>query len=319
MPSIKPEAASSLSRAGLGHLLVVYIVWSSTYLAIRIMVAPGSGFAVWTAGSIRMAMAAVILFTIAILNHHRITISLKEFRMLFISGILLWVSGNGLVMWAEQRANSGFAALVIASTPIFSAFIESLLDRKRPTKLLLGSLFLSLAGIIVLIAPSLTRGITTDLAAGLVICLGAISWAAASVLQTRLPMNLEATVVAAYQHLFGGVGFITIVFLTGQHWPQATHSAWVALAYLIVFGSVIAFTSYIRTLKLLPISIAMTYAYVNPVLALMLGWLILDESLTIWTLVGALMVILGIGGVFRDNEVKKSSNRKAGISLTEDH
>ena len=306
MPSLRSETNSSLSTVGLGHLLVVYIIWSSTYLAIRIMVTPGSGLTVWTAGSIRMMLAGLILLLFAVAKHYRIKITLREVLLLFISGILLWVGGNGLVMWAEQRANSGFVALVLASTPIWSAFIESILNRKVPSRLLIGSLLLSFIGIVVLVAPSLAQGSTTELGAGIMVLLAAISWAAGSTLQTRYQIDLEAPVVAAYQHLLGGIGFILIAFMSGHTLPHASPSAWLALSYLIVFGSVIAFTSYIKALQLLPISIAMTYAYVNPVLALILGWWLLKEVLTIWTLIGAVMVILGVIGVFRDK-------RRAGV------
>ena len=302
MSSLKNRVNPSLSTIGLGHLLVVYIIWSSTYLAIRILVAPGSGFSSWTAGSFRMVLAGLILLLYARLKKYKIKVSLRELGLLFISGTLLWVGCNGLVMWAEQRANSGFAALVLASTPIWTAFIESLLAKKLPSPLLIASLLLSFTGISVLVLPSLIQGSTTQLAAGITLLLAAISWSAGSVLQSRYPINVEAPVTAAYQHLLGSLGFILIALLSGQSWPQGTNSAWMALAYLVVFGSVIGFTSFIKALKLLPISIAMTYAYVNPVLALLLGWWLLNEGLTIWTLVGAAMVILGVVGVFRDKK-----------------
>lgn len=302
MSSLKQSANSSLSTIGLSHLLVVYIIWSSTYLAIRILVAPGSGFSSWTAGSIRMVVAGLILLLYSVIKKYRIRVSLRELGLLFISGTLLWVGCNGLVMWAEQRSNSGFAALILASTPIWTAVIESLLAKKRPSPLLIASLLLSFTGISVLVAPSLLQGSTTQLAAGMTLVLAAISWSAGSVLQSRYSINVEATVTAAYQHLLGGVGFIFIALLSGQTWNQGTHSAWLALAYLIVFGSVIAFTSFIKALQLLPINIVMTYAYVNPVLALILGWWLLNEALTIWTLVGAIMVILGVVGVFRNKD-----------------
>jgi len=300
MSSLDLKNRSSLSRAGLGHLLVVYIIWSSTYLAIRILVAPGSGFSVWTAGTLRMALAGLILLGFAMIKKYRIRITRRELWLLLITGTLLWPGCNGLVMWAEQSANSGFAALVLASTPIWTAFIESMLDKKLPSRLLVGSLILSFTGIAVLVIPSLTQGSTTELGAGIVLLIAAISWSSGSVLQIRCPMELDAPVIAAYQHLIGGIGFFLIALLSGQAWPQASHAAWLALAYLILFGSVLGFTSFISALKLLPINIAMTYAYVNPVLALLLGWCVLNEPLTYWTLLGAAMVILGVVGVFRD-------------------
>jgi drug/metabolite transporter (DMT)-like permease len=293
---------SSLSNTGLGHLLVVYIIWSSTYLAIRIMMTPGSGFSVWTAGSLRMLLAGLILLIFAAAKHYRIRISLNELLFLFITGILLWFIGNGLIMWVEQGANSGFVALVLGSTPIWSAFIESILNHKKPSRMLMGSLLLSFAGIIALVAPSLVQGSTTELGAGLVVLLSAISWAVGSVLQNRFQIKLEAPVIAAYQHLLGGIGFIFMALVNSQTWPQATPSAWLALSYLIIFGSAIGFTSFVSALQLLPISIAMTYAFVNPVLAQILGWWFLKEPLTIWTLIGTTLVIAGVVRVFQDKE-----------------
>ena len=302
MSFFQKKFSLSLSNNGLGHLLVVYIIWSSTYLGIRIMMTPGSGFSVWTAGSLRMLLAGLILLIFAAAKHYRIKISLNELLFLFITGILLWFIGNGLIMWVEQGANSGFVALVLGSTPIWAAFIESILNHKKPSRMLMGSLLLSFAGIIALVAPSLVRGSTTELGAGLVVLLTAISWAISSVLQNRFQIKLEAPVIAAYQHLLGGIGFIFMVLVNGQTWPQATPSAWLALTYLIIFGSVIGFTSFISALQLLPISIAMTYAFVNPVLAQILGWWFLKEPLTIWTLIGTTLVIAGVVSVFRDKE-----------------
>ena len=119
--------------------------------------------------------------------------------------------------------------------------------------------------------------------------------------------------MAAYQHLLSGIGFIAIAMLTGSTWTQATPTAWMALVYLIIFGSVIAFTSYINALKLLPINIVMTYAFVNPVLAQILGWWILGEPLTIWTLIGTTLVMLGVVIVFSDKN-QSSQKEKPRIS-----
>lgn len=302
MSFLQKRFNASLSTTGLGNLFVVYIIWSSTYLAIRIMMTPGSGFSVWTAGSLRMLLAGLILLIFATTKHYRIRINLKELLFLFVTGNLLWFSCNGMVMWVEQSANSGFVALVLGSTPIWSAFIDSIINHKKPSRMLLVSLFLSFAGIIALVVPSLVRGSTTGLGAGLLVLLAAISWAIGSVLQNRFKIKLEAPVIAAYQHLLGGLGFVFIALLTEQAWPQATPSAWLALGYLIIFGSVIGFTSFISALQLLPISIAMTYAFVNPVLAQILGWWVLKEPLTIWTLIGTALVIRGVVMVFRDKE-----------------
>jgi len=312
LPGLKNNTASSLSTAGLGHLFIVYLIWSSTYLAIRVMVIPGSGISVWAAGSYRVVLAGLILLIYAMIRHYRIKITTRELMYLFITGCLMWIGGNGVVMWIEQRANSGFVALVLGSTPIWSAFINALLDRKRPSPMLVGALFLSFSGIICLVVPSLLQGNTTQLGDGLILILASAAWALASVLQNRWQIQLEAPVMAAYQHLLSGIGFIAIAMLTGSTWTQATPTAWIALVYLIIFGSVIAFTSFINALKLLPINIVMTYAFVNPVLAQILGWWILGEPLTIWTLIGTSLVIMGVVIVFSDKN-QPSQEEKSGI------
>jgi drug/metabolite transporter (DMT)-like permease len=147
----------------------------------------------------------------------------------------------------------------------------------------------------------------------LILVLTSAVWALASVLQNRWQIQLDAPVIVAYQHLLAGIGFFALAMFTGQTWSGAEPVAWLALAYLVIFGSIIAFTSFISALKLLPIKIAMTYAFVNPVLAQILGWWILGEELTVWTLIGTTMVILGVFRVFSD---KKKVNVKQIPELT---
>jgi len=304
MPPKLHKSSSSLSSHGLAHLLVVYIIWSSTYLAIRILVNPQHGFSLWTAGAIRMSGAALILFTLTAISGNRLRLTRKELLVLMVTGSLLWVGGNGTVMWAEQSANSGFAALVAASAPIWVAFLEAILNKKWPSLLLTLSLLSSFGGLILLVIPALREGSTTAWAAGIVLMLGAFSWGLGSVIHSRYHLDLDPRVESAYQMLFAGLFFIPVSLLTSPHFPHVSQSAWLALAYLVVFGSVLGFASYIATLKYLPINIAMTYAFVNPILAVFLGWWLLKEPITIWTLAGAFMVILGVLGVFRERRVQ---------------
>lgn len=290
----------ALSTKGLMHLLVVYVVWSSTYLAIRVAVAPGSGFPPFLMGGTRMVLAGLILLALAAIGGHRLKITKDEFIRTAIAGVLLWVGGNGLVTWAEQSANSGFACLMVSSSPIWVAFLNSVRVRRLPSLLLIVSLLLGFAGIGVLMAPAIMSGNAAELSAGIALTLAAVSWAAGSVYQTRHPVNLSAPVAAAYQHLISSVGFFLLALLLQEPVPQPTISAWAAWSYLVIFGSVVAFTSFVYSLRLLPINIAMTYAYVNPVLALFLGAWLLAEPITSWTLAGAAMVIVSVFGIFRD-------------------
>jgi drug/metabolite transporter (DMT)-like permease len=285
---------------GLAYLCAVYIVWGSTYLGIRIAVRDGAGFPPFTLGSLRAIVAGTILLTITWLLRQRMRPTRGELGVLVISGVLLWVGGNGLVAWAEQRADSGYAAVVVGSTPIWVAAMDALLDHRRPSTLVLLALLLGLAGVVLLSVPAVQGGTPLDLPAIAALFGASLTWAMGSVLQRRRPVGLGPWVSSAYQLLFGGLGFIPFILLLHEPLPpHPTTEAWLAWAYLVVFGSLIGFSSYIQVLHRLPTTIAMTYSYVNPVIAVLLGWLLLREPLTALTVSGVALVLLGVAGVYR--------------------
>jgi drug/metabolite transporter (DMT)-like permease len=204
-----------------------------------------------------------------------------------------------MVVYAEQRADSGLAALLIAAIPIWSALIEAVIDRKWPSRALAGSLVIGFAGVGILAAPSMMTGVHADLLAILALLVAAFSWASGSVLQARSPVDIGPVLSSAYQMLTGSIGFLGLMLVTQEPRPTPALDAWLAWAYLVVFGT-IAFISYVTVLQILPTKIVMTYAYVNPVLALVLGWLVLGETITVWTVAGSALVLLGVWGVFRE-------------------
>jgi drug/metabolite transporter (DMT)-like permease len=295
--AIKPSA---LDPVGLANLLVVYIVWSSTYLAIRIAVREGAGFPPFTMAFMRAIVAGVILLAWSMLRKERVRLTRHELMTVAISGILLWVGGNGLVTFAEQRAESGLAALVVAATPIWVALFEAIIDRRVPSTQLIIALLTGFAGIALLTAPSLLTGVEADTIAVLALFVAEFTWAIGSLLQARRPVNVEPRVSSAYQMLFGAIGFVVLILATNEPLPTPTVSAWWAWIYLTIFGSLFAFTAYVIALRRLPTRIVMTYAYVNPVLAVLLGYFILGEAITIWTIAGSALVLLGVAGVFRE-------------------
>ena len=285
--------------------MIVYIVWGSTYLAIRVGVRDGAGFTPFIFGTLRALTAGAILLSIGALTRQRLRLTRKEFFILAASGILLWVGGNGLVMLGETRADSGTAALIISSTPIFVMLIEAFIDHKKPSLYLVGSLLIGTAGIGVLSMPLIRSGLRADLVSIILFTLGAFCWSIGTVLQSRNRVNLPPAVMSGYQMVFGGIGFGLIALGLKEPFPHPIFEAWMAWGYLVLFGSIIAFTSFIRVLHLLPTRIVMTYSYVNPIIAVLLGWLILGEKITIWTIAGAALVLIGISGVFRE---RKKSN-----------
>ncbi len=289
---------------GMLHLSIVYVIWGSTYLAIRIAVREGSGFPPFTMSMTRVLFSGVLLLILGFMRRKRIRPSREELIVLLGSGLLLWTGANGLVTWAEQRADSGLAAMIVASTPIWVALIEAIVDRRLPTLRLILALLVGFIGISLLSIPSLRTGMRADGIAVLALLGAPISWAAGSVLQSRRAVSLAPQVSAGFQSLAGGLGFLILVLVLGEPKPTPTNQAWFAWGYLVLFGSVIAFTSFVHALRLLPMNIAMTYAYVNPVIAVLLGALILGEPITPWTVSGAVLVILGVAGVFRDRAIR---------------
>jgi drug/metabolite transporter (DMT)-like permease len=291
-----------LSRAGLLHLLVVYIVWGSTYLGIRVAVREGSGFPPFYMAASRVFAAAVILFLLARWRGQRLRLTRHELVLMTGSGLLLWVGGNGLVSWAEMRASSGLAALLVAAMPIWAELIAMVIDRRVPHWRAVGSVLVGFAGVGVLTWPVLREGTTGDALAVLALLLAPLFWALGSIWYRRRQSDLSGLAVAGWQQLLGGLGLLACAVGRGEPLPSPTGEAWVAWAYLAVFGSVISFTSYMTALRVLPTRVVMTYPYVNPVIAVFLGWLILREEVTGWTLGGAALVIAGVMGVFRHRD-----------------
>jgi drug/metabolite transporter (DMT)-like permease len=287
------------NKTGFLHLLVVYVVWGSTYLAIRVAVRDGSGFTPFVMGAMRVLAAGIIMMAIGFLTRQRLKLTRVEFVTLLGSGLLLWTGGNGLVMLGERNADSAVAALIVACAPIWVAIFEAILDRKVPSGLLIGSLLVGTLGIVVLSMPLILTGLKAELLSVLFLAVASLSWAAGSVLQSRRQVNLAPAVSSGYQSLFGGLGFVIVALLLHEPLPHPIQQAWMAWSYLVIFGSTIAFTSYVQALRLLPTKIVMTYSYVNPMIAVVLGWVILSEQVTAWTIGGAVLVLLGVAGVFR--------------------
>lgn len=312
MAARSPVQEKAVTWAGLSHLIVVYLIWGSTYLAIRLTVREQAGFPPFTVVAMRVVTAGVLLMLWSAAARLKLRVRRDELITLAGSGILLWLGGNGLVTWGEQRADSGYAALLIGASPIWVALIESLLDRKIPSLMLIGSLMVGFAGIALLSVPVLREATPADSLSVLALILAALCWSSGTVLQSRRPVTAPTRVSSGYQHLFGGAALILVALARGEPAPDPSPEAWWALGYLIVFGSIIAFTSFVQALRLLPTPVVMTYAYVNPVIAVLLGFFILGEPITTWTLAGAPLVFLGVAGVFqeRSRRARAPASRK---------
>ena len=290
---------SSLSLRGLGHLGVVYVVWSSTYLAIRVAVGPGGGFPPFSLGSLRCLAAVPFLLVWAWFRGARIRLTVRETVILAVSGMLLWTTGNGFVVFAEQRTESALAALVVSSTPIWVVLLETIVDRRWPSRLAMVSLVIGFVGAGLISAPQMGGGLDADALSTIILLVGALSWGGGSLFQRRHALRVDPIVSSAWQQLFGGLGMGALSVASREPWPTPTPQAWGGFAFLLVFGSLLAFTSFLTALRLLPTRIVFTYAYVNPVLAVALGSLLLGERIGLVTAAGAALVLLGVAGAFR--------------------
>ncbi len=289
-----------VTAKGLAYLVTVYLVWGSTYLAIRFGVRDGSGFSPFALGAVRTIVAGGAMLAWGALRGMRIRLTRSEFVTLAVAGLLMWPGGNGLVNWAEQRADSGYAALLVGAVPIWTAVLDSVWRRRRPSWQLLAFLLVGFGGLALLTVPRLLAAQGADLATILMLVFAPITWSVGSLLQIHRPLDVPLIVGSGYLNLLGGVGFAVLALATREPWPTPTAEAWGAVAYLIVAGSIVAFTAYLRTLRLLPTHIAVTYAYVNPVVAVLLGWMVLHEHLSPPIVLGMALVLVSVWGVFRE-------------------
>ena len=275
----------------------IYIFWGSTYLGIKYAIETLPPFLM--AGS-RFLIAGSILFLWARLSKDYETPKLEHWRTSFIVGTLLLLGGNGGVVLAQHFIPSSLAALLVATEPLWIVILSWLwLGYGRPNwKVVLG-LMIGFAGVWLLIAGRSSNGAeATGIGQwiGVVaVILGALSWAAGSIYGLRGSTPKSSILAAAMQMLAGSVSLLAVGFIRGEAStfdPAAVSSESVlGLAYLIVFGSLIAFTAYSWLLKNARPSLVATYAYVNPVIAVMLGWLIASEAMTGQMLIGAGVVV----------------------------
>lgn len=300
MSEINKVRDEQVTARGLVNLFIVYLVWGSTYLAIRVAVRPGAGIPPFTLGMTRTLVAgtALLLWGIVSKGSHKVT--RRDILVFAASGILMWTIANGMVIWAEQRIESGLAAVLLATTPLWAVAIESLVDRQWPHGRIWAALLIGFAGTVVLSIPELGSGDVGDTLSVILLILAPITWSIGILVQRRHASPLPARVSSGFQMIFAGLGFAVLVLVVGEGMPQPTREALFAWIYLVVFGSIIAFTAFVATVRDLPTSLAMTYAYVNPVIAVILGAWLLSESVTIYTLIGTAFVLVGVIGVFRE-------------------
>jgi drug/metabolite transporter (DMT)-like permease len=272
----------------------VYIIWGSTYLGIRYAIETLPPFLM--AGS-RFFTAGAIIFAWARLKGDTVG-SFAHWRRAFVIGALLLLCGNGGVTWAEKYIPSSLAALLVATEPLWVVALNWAITRTRPNAKVLFGVLIGLTGVAFLVGGGVNKGphgSAMTLAAAVVVLLAGFAWAGGSVYASRRPIKVSTSLASGMQMMAGGSLLLLVALVTGDFKRlNLAQASWVSLsayAYLLFFGSLVGFTAYSFLLRHVTTSSAATYAYVNPMVAVLLGWLFAHEPLTARTLLAAAVIV----------------------------
>jgi drug/metabolite transporter (DMT)-like permease len=272
----------------------VYLVWGSTYLAVKYAIATLPPLLM--AGA-RFLLAGLVMSAVGRASAEYEKPTAAQWRTSFVVGAMLLVGGNGGVVLAERYIPSSLAALLVAVEPFWIVLLGWLwLRQPRPSGKVLLGLLLGFGGVYLLVGEQLGAGSGPMqlVSAGAVIG-AAFCWAAGSLYGLRAPSPRSAVLGAGMQMLAGGALLLVLGLLTGEghglHLGQVSRASWLGFGYLVVFGSLVAFTAYSWLMKNAPAARVATYAYVNPVVAVLLGWAMLGEALTGQMLIGAVVIV----------------------------
>lgn len=274
---------------------IVYVVWGSTYIAILFAIETMPPFLM---AGVRFLTAGSILYAFAFWKN-KTRPSLKHWKSACVIGALLLVGGNGAVVWAEKLVPSGITALIVATVPLWTVLLEWLwLKKGKPRPLVFCGIILGAFGLWVLVNPR-TNGVSLNLTGTAVLLLAAFSWAVGSIQSRRANLPKSGFMATGMEMICGGGLLMLLASMTGE-WQRlnlyaVSAKSALALGYLIIFGALIGFSAYKYMLKHTSPTLSSTYAYVNPLIAVFLGWLLAGESLTLRVAAGSLIIA---GAVF---------------------
>jgi drug/metabolite transporter (DMT)-like permease len=275
---------------------IIYFVWGSTFLAIRVGVHEVPPFLL---AAMRFSAAGLILFGWTIARRERLP-SARQWASAALLALLIFVGDYGLLFWAERRVPSGVAAVMMATIPAFMAIAEIVFLRTQRLTLRLGlSLLIGLGGVAVLVSRSLNfGGAPIDTRGAVALIFAAISWSIAGALNRKLPLPESKVMSSGVQMLSGGILLAVASAALGEyrgfHPSAVSRGAWFSLAYLVVAGSVMGFTAYVWLLHHESPTKVGTYAYVNPVVAVVVGYFLGGEPLGARTVLGTLLVLVSV-------------------------
>lgn len=272
---------------------LVSFFWGTTYLGIRIGVETMPPF--WMAG-LRQTSAGFLIILYGLIVGYKLP-AWKEYRKTIIPALLMIATGNGLVTWAEQHINSGLTAILCSMTPVWVMLISFVVMRKESLhwKVITG-ICLGFVGILVIFSNSLSDFANPEYALGIIaIVLANVGWAAGTVYVSKVKTDIPPVFAAGWQMFTAGIVLLAISFIREKPFEtNYTFEGVGALIYLTVFGSIVAYGAFLYMLKHLSATIASAYAYINTVVAVVLGWLWLNESITLNMAIGTVVTIYGI-------------------------
>jgi drug/metabolite transporter (DMT)-like permease len=298
---------------------IIYFVWGSTFFAIRVGVREVPPFLL---AAVRFSVAGLILYAWMIARGER-SPTRRQWRSVFLLAILIFVFDYGLLFWAEQRVPSGMAAVMLATIPVYMALSEIIFLRtQRLTVRLAVALLIGVGGVVVLVSRSLNvGGAPIDRLGAAALLVAGISWSAAATLTRKLPLPPSKVMSSGVQMLAGGVMLALTAATLGEfrnfHPSDISRAAWLSLVYLIIFGSIVAFTAYVWLIHHESPTKVGTYAYVNPVVAVVIGYFLGGEPLGLRTILGTAFVLISVV-VITATGAKKSANNPTTILSVED-
>lgn len=320
-----PPASATSARPGLiwTALLLVYVLWGSTYLGIRIAVESMPPLA---SAALRFAAAGLVLAVVLRLRRGpgALRVDRRQLRSAALVGVLLLAGGNGLVVLAESgppgvAVPSGIAALLVATVPLLVVLLRTATG-DRPRGWTFAGVTLGFLGLVLLVLPTGGTG-AVPLAGALTVVAAATSWSIGSFLSGRLAMPADPFVATVYEMFAGAAALAGFALARGElrgfSPAEVSTRSWAALAYLMVAGSLVAFTAYVWLLHHAPISLVATYAYVNPAVAVGLGALLVAEPITAQVLLGGAVIVAGVALVVSTERPRRPAAEAADGTATE--
>jgi drug/metabolite transporter (DMT)-like permease len=308
MDAVSPPRAWKVLLA----FAIIYFVWGSTYLAIRVGVREVPPFLL---AGMRFLVAGIILY-VWMRARGTPSPSAREWGAVSLLAILIFVLDYGLLFWAERRVPSGIAAVMLATIPVFMAIGEIVFLRTQRLTLRLGfALLVGLGGVAVLVGHTMSMGeAPIETAGACALIVAAISWSVAASLTRKLPLPAAKAMSSGAQMLAGGVLLTLTASLLGEfrgfNVQAVSRGAWLALAYLIVAGSIVAFTAYVWLIHHESPTKVGTYAYVNPVVAVLLGYFLGGEAIGPRTIAGTLLVLVSVVVITTTPKARQDSQVK---------